>query len=72
MNVTKDFEEFRNYVSEHGNEIDSAIHQKVDSAMEKENFDELGDRHEFYRRAWVEIGIMEVLELYHNWLSDQD
>lgn len=66
----KDFNDFKNFVSEHGNEIDSAIHQKVCTAMEQETFDDLGCKHEFYRRAWVENGIMEVLELYHNWLSD--
>lgn len=30
---------------------------------------DIGEEHEFYRRAWVEIGIMEMLEHYHNWLN---
>lgn len=39
------------------------------SATEKQSFTDIAEEHEFIRRAWVEIGIMEMLEHYHNWLN---
>lgn len=39
------------------------------SATEKQNFTDIAEEYEFIRRAWVEIGIMEMLEHYHNWLN---
>lgn len=65
----KDFNDFKSYVNENGMEIHSTIHRKVVDATEKQNFDDIGEEHEFYRRAWVEIGIMEMLERYHNWIN---
>ncbi len=67
----KDFNEFRDYVFEHGVEIEDAINQKVQTAMKNEHFDDVGAKHEFYRHAWVENGTMEILEKYHNWLSNE-
>ena len=64
-----DFEDFKKYVSENGDEIHSSIHQGVLKATEKQHFEDIGEEHEFNRRAWVEIGIMEMLEHYHNWLN---
>lgn len=65
----KDFEDFKTFVSQNGSEIHSSIHQKVMSATEQKKFTDIGEKHEFIRRAWVEIGIMEMLEHYHNWLN---
>lgn len=65
----KDFNGFKSYVSNHSNEIHSSIHQKVLNAVSEKTFCEVGEENEFYRRAWVEIGIMEMLEHYHNWLN---
>lgn len=65
----KDFEDFKKYVRENNNEIHSSIHQSVLTATDKQHFADVGEEHEFYRRAWVEIGIMEMLEHYHNWLN---
>ena len=65
----KNFDDFKNYVNQNGQEIHSAIHQKVIESANKHNFDDIGEEHEFIRRAWVEIGIMEMLEHYHNWLN---
>lgn len=39
------------------------------NAVNSQNFDDIEDKHEFYRSAWVELGIMEMLERYHNWLN---
>lgn len=65
----KDFSDFKSYVSNHSDEIHFSIHQKVLNVVNEKTFCEAGEEHEFYRRAWVEIGIMEMLEHYHNWLS---
>lgn len=65
----KDFEDFIKYVHENGNEIHSSIHQNVLTAINKQHFEDIGEEQEFYHRAWVEIGIMEMLEHYHNWLN---
>lgn len=65
----KDFEDFKSYVRENNQEIHSSIHQRVLNALDSENFDDIGEKHEFYRYAWVELGIMVMLEHYHNWLK---
>lgn len=65
----KNFEDFKNYVNQNGQEIHSTIHQKVMDSVSKHTFDDIGEEYEFSRRAWVEIGIMEMLEHYHNWLN---
>lgn len=65
----KNFDEFKNYVSINGQEIHSSIHKKVLETTNRQNFNDIGEEHEFYRRAWIEIGIMEMLEHYHNWLN---
>lgn len=65
----KNFDDFKKYVKENGDTIHSTIHQRVLSAVDAQNFDDIGKEHEFYRRAWVELGIMEMLEHYHNWLN---
>ena len=65
----KNFEDFKKFVNENGDEIHSSIHQKVLNATNSQNFDDIGEKNEFYRRAWVEIGIMIMLEHYHNWLN---
>lgn len=67
----KDFKNFKSHVSEHRQEIHSSIHQRVLNAMDNQNFYDIGEEHEFYRRAWVEIGVMEMLEHYHNWLNSK-
>lgn len=65
----KNFDDFRKYVLENGTEIHNSIHDKVLTSLSRQNFDDIGEEHEFYRYAWVEIGIMEMLEHYHNWLN---
>lgn len=66
----KNFEDFKEYVRQNGNEIHSSIHDKVLKSVEKQNFEDDGEEHEHYRSAWVEIGIMEMLEHYHKWLNE--
>ncbi len=65
----KDFNDFKKYVSENGQEIHSTIHQRVLKAVDSHTFEDSDEKSEFYHRAWVEIGIMEMLEHYHNWLN---
>lgn len=65
----KDFNDFKKYVRKNAQEIDSNIHQKVLKYIDSQNFKDDGEKSEFYHRAWVEIGIMEMLEHYHNWLN---
>ena len=65
----KDFNDFKNYVNENGQEIHSNIHQKVLKAVDSHTFEDIGEKSEFYRRAWVGVGVMEMLEHYHNWLN---
>lgn len=65
----KDFKNFKSYVSEHGEEIHSSIHQKVLDAANKQNFNSPGEEHEFLRRTWSEFSVMVMLEHYHNWLN---
>lgn len=67
--IVKNFEDFKAFVSSNGDKIHSSIHQKVMSATEKQSFTDIAEEHEFIRRAWVEIGVMEMLEHYHNWLN---
>ena len=65
----KSFNDFKKYVSENGDKIHSSINQAVLGAMDKQNFEDVGEENEFYRRAWVEVGIIKVLEQYHNWIN---
>ncbi len=65
----KNFDDFREYVHQNSSTIHSSIHQKVIEAESKHNFKDVGEEHEFNRRAWVEIGVLEMLEHYHNWLN---
>lgn len=67
----KNFDDFKKYVSTNGQEIHSAIHKKVLETTDNQNFNDISEKHEFYRRAWVEIGIMEMLKHYHNWLNSK-
>lgn len=67
----KDFNDFKKFVNENGVNIHSSIHQKVMKSVNSNNFTDEGEKHEFIRRAWVEIGVMEMLEHYHNWLNNQ-
>lgn len=67
----KDFNDFKKFVNENGANIHSSIHQKVMKSADSNNFADEGEKHEFIRRAWVEIGVMEMLEHYHNWLNNQ-
>ncbi len=66
----KDFEDFKTYMSEHGQAIHEDIVHTVSKAIEEEDYsDDIGAKHEDYRRFWVEIGIMKMLEQYHKWVN---
>ena len=53
----KDFNDFKKFVNENGANIHSSIHQKVMKSANSNNFADEGEKHEFIRRAWVEIGV---------------
>lgn len=57
----KDFNGFKSYVAEHGEEIHSSIHQKVLNATDRQNFDSPLEEHEFSRRAFAEFSVLEIL-----------
>lgn len=66
----KDFEDFKSYMREHGQEIHKDIVQSVVKFIEERDYsDDPGMKNEDYRRAWVEIGFMKILEQYHNWIN---
>lgn len=66
----KDFKDFKAYMSEHSQAIHEDIVQSVVKFIEKTDYsDDPGAENEDYRRAWVEIGFMKMLEQYHNWLN---
>lgn len=68
----KNFDNFKSFVYENSSAIHSSIHKKVIDAQSKHTFNDIGDEHEFHRRAYVQIGILEMLEHYHNWLNSKD
>lgn len=67
----KDFEDFKAYMREHGQEVHEDIVRTVNEAVEKCNFsdEEFMARTEMHRRSWVELGFMKMIEQYHNWLN---
>lgn len=65
----KDFEDFKKYINQNGQAIHNDIVNSVNSKIESLNISDNLDEHEAYRRAWVEIGFMKLIEQYHNWLN---
>ena len=47
---------------------DDNIGAVVDQPV-KANIKDPLEEHEFFRRAWVEVGFMKLIEQYHNWLN---
>lgn len=66
----KDFEDFKNHMREHAQEIHKDIVSTINKPIEARDFEDVSEEHETYRRAWVEIGFMKLIEQYHNWLKD--
>lgn len=65
----KDFKDFENYMHADGHCVHDEIVLEVKSRVERANIEDPIEEHEFYRRAWVEIGFMKMIEHYHNWLN---
>lgn len=65
----KNFEEFKNYMHSDGSCVHDEIVKEVNTLVEKANIEDALEEHEFYRRAWVEVGFMKMIEQYHNWLN---
>ena len=67
----KDFNDFKVYVRDNGREIHDSIVAAVNASTQKQQFSDPGEEMEFHTRAWVELGFMELLEHYHNWLNSE-
>lgn len=65
----KNFEDFKKYMHSDGSCAHEEIVKEVNSLVEKANIKDPIEEHEFYRRAWVEVGFMKLLEHYHNWID---
>ncbi len=65
----KDFEDFKNYMREHQEEVHKDIVQSVCNLIESRDYSDISEKHEDYRRAWVETGFMRLIEQYHIWLN---
>ncbi len=68
----KDFQEFKNYIAENSQTIhDDIVHTVADQIKSMDFDNDPGMKHETYRRAWVEIGFMKLIEYYHEWLHSE-
>lgn len=65
----KNFEDFKAYMDEHAQEVHEDIVQTVNKLIDSTDHSDIGEKHEDYRRAWVETGFMKLIEQYHNWLN---
>lgn len=65
----KSFSEFETYMHNDGKSVHDEIVNEVNSLVKKANIENKFEEHEFYRRAWVEVGFMKMLKLYHEWLN---
>ncbi len=65
----KDFEDFKKYMHSDGSFIHDEIANEVNALAVKANIKDPLEEHEFFRRAWVEVGFMKLIEQYHNWLN---
>lgn len=65
----KTFEDFENYIRECEQEVHDDIVHTVSEIITSRDYDDPLEKHEDYRRAWVEVGFMKMIEQYHNWLN---
>lgn len=65
----KNFEDFKKYMHSDGSCVHDEIVNEVNSLVEKANIEDVIEEHEFFRRLWVEVGFMKMLEHYHKWLT---
>ncbi len=65
----KDFEDFKKYMNSYGSYVHDEIVNEVNALAVKANINDPIEEHEFFRRAWVEVGFMKLIEQYHNWLN---
>lgn len=66
----KDFEDFKSYMREHEREVHDDIVRTVNEIITSHDYSSNAlNQHEDYRRAWVEVGFMKMIEKYHNWIN---
>lgn len=65
----KDFEDFKKYMYTDGACVHDEIVNEVNDMIKKANIEDPIEEHEAFRRAWVEVGFMKMLEHYHKWLN---
>lgn len=66
----KDFEDFKSYMREHEREVHDDIIRTVNEIITSRDYSSNAlYQHEDYRRAWVEVGFMKMIEKYHNWIN---
>ena len=61
----KDFEDFKEYMKENGEEIAKVIQKKTDKFIKDNNAENLI----IYSNTYTQIALMTMLENYHNWLN---
>ena len=67
----KDFNEFRDLVKSHSKEIHESTLKRVDDALSDIDMGKnLGDV-ALWQRVFAKYQTLELLELYHNWLSGE-
>lgn len=65
--TVKNFDNFREYMSENSSEIANEIQNKVDKYLSENNIENLI----LYTNAYTQVAIMKMLEEYHNWLNSK-
>ena len=63
----KDFKDFKALVMEDSEQIATDIKNRVDMYAAQSQSKDLDT---YYKRAWAEFTTLELLERYHQWLSD--
>ena len=65
----KEFNDFKEYISQNAQTVHDDIVHSVNDKVKSLDISDPFEEHETYRRAWVEIGFMKMIEQYHNWLN---
>lgn len=67
----KNFDDFKNFMRTDGAVVHNEIVTEVNSLVEKANISDPIEEQVFYYRAFSEVSVMKVLELYHEWVNKE-